>query len=96
MTPDEFRQYALDDPEWLIRNLFGPEHLWEGNVRIVSSILHHRRTAVAGCVASSKTFSLALGILAFMYVYEPAEVYTTAPTFRQTKKFLWKETQGRK
>ena len=91
MNLDDFKRYAREDPEWYIRNVLGQEHVWKGNVDIMWGILNKRRVAVAGCVASSKTFSLAMGIIAFLHVYAPAEVYTTAPTFRQTKKFLWKE-----
>lgn len=90
LTPETFRRKVLEEPEWYLREVLG-ERAWWKQVEIVRSVLHRRRTAVAGCVGSSKTRAAAQAIHAFMDAYQPAEVYTTAPTFRQVKKVLWKE-----
>ena len=90
-TLHEFQRRIINDPEWYIREVLGNEHVWEKQVDIVKSVLQHKRTAVRGCVASSKTVAGAMAVHAFMDAFGPvAEVYTIAPTFRQTKKFLWK------
>lgn len=102
MTPAEFKARILRDPEWYIRSFLGQD-TWgdlsakpgsglRGQVGIVHSVLNYRRTSVAGCVGSTKTYALALTVIAFLHAYGPsAEVYTTAPTFRQVKKVSWKE-----
>lgn len=102
MTPSEFRARILRDPEWYIRSFLGQDTWGDlkakpgsgalGQVGIVHSVLNNRRTSVAGCVGSTKTYALALSVIAFLHAYGPhAEVYTTAPTFRQVKKVSWKE-----
>lgn len=93
LTVPEFQQNILDYPQWYIEQVLG-QKTWPKEVEIVHSMLHKRRTAVRGCVSSGKTFAAALGIFAFMHAYAPAaEVYTTAPTYRQVNKFLWKEVR---
>ncbi len=66
---------------------------WDKGVEIVRSTLTNRRTAVKGCVGSSKTFHAAVASLSFLHAFRPSEVYETAPTFRQVKKAFFKEVK---
>lgn len=90
LTPDAFRARVIADPEWYIREVLG-QNPWEKQIEIVESVLRNRRTAVSGCVASSKTYAAAMAVLAFMHAFGPkCEAYLTAPTFRQVKKVQFK------
>lgn len=102
LSPNEFRRRIIANPEDHIRRFLGQE-TWgdlglpetesglRGQLGVIHSVLNHRRTSVSGCVGSTKTFAAALAVVCFMHAYAPAEIYTTAPTFRQVKKVLWKE-----
>ncbi len=90
LSPAELKRRMLQDPEWYIRTILAQDP-WEKQVEIVRSVLNNRRTSVRGCVGSTKTFAGALAVFAFMHAYAPAEVYVTAPTFRQVRKVPFKE-----
>ncbi len=90
LTPDRFSRRILEDPEWYIRRALN-QQTWDKEVEIVRSVLHNPRTAVAGCVASGKTHAGACAVFAFAHAFPHSEIYTTAPTYRQVNKFLWKE-----
>ncbi len=90
LTPSNLRKRTLESPEWYIREVLG-QTPWDKNIEIVRSVLQNRRTAVAGCVGSGKSFSGALAVFAFLHMFAPAEIYCTAPTFRQVKKIQFKE-----
>ena len=93
LTFQQFQKRIIDDPEWYVREVLGNDQVWEKQLDILRAVLQapKRRTAVRGCVASSKTVAGAMVVHAFMDAFGPeCEVYTTAPTFRQTQKFLWK------
>lgn len=93
LTQRQFQNRIIRDPEWYIREVLGQKHVWDKELEIVKAVLDGAqiRTAVRGCVSSGKTVAGAIAVHAFMDAFGPeCEVYTTAPTYRQTQKFLWK------
>ncbi len=84
-----FRQHILADPKWYCNEVLGQDP-WEKQVEIINSVLHNQRTAVSGCVGSTKTYGGALAALAFFHAYPPSEIYMIAPTYRQVNKLIWK------
>jgi len=57
-------------------------------------VFENRRTAVKGCVASSKTKAAALVVHAFLQAAAPAKVFSTAPSSRQVDGVLWGEVRS--
>lgn len=52
---------------------------------------YHNKTAIKSCHGIGKTFISGNIALQFLYTYSPSIVVTTAPTFRQVEKGIWKE-----
>lgn len=75
--------------------LWGQEVLhstyWSKQVEIIGSVFENERTVVRACHDSSKTFTAADIILAFLCLCFPCKVVTTAPTFHQVRNLLWSE-----
>lgn len=59
--------------------------------RILLSVRDNRKTAVAAGVGVGKTRVAAWLVLWFLYSRRPSKVITTAPTWVQVQKLLWKE-----
>ena len=66
-------------------------HPWKKQQEILNAIQQHRRIAVRSCNGAGKTFTAALAVLWWMFVYDDAIAITTAPTARQVKELLWRE-----
>ncbi len=85
---------ALDeqqhDPAFFIEHALG-HNLWEKQREIVCSVRDHQRTAVRSCHGAGKTYTAAQILLWFAYSFPHSIVLTTAPTFRQVERILWKE-----
>lgn len=78
-----------DSPRWLAKKIFGIK-TWDKQEEIIKSIFAHRRTAVRGCVSSTKTFAAALATMAWLLAYpQTGRVFHLAPSFRQVDKNLW-------
>lgn len=78
------------DPVYFIDNILNKE-LWETQEDIVRSVNKFPRTTVKGCHGFGKSFIAGNIILQFLYTYRPSIVLSTAPTYRQVEKLIWKE-----
>ena len=66
---------------------------WWGQQDMLRSIFTNRRTAVAACHASSKTFTAAEALLHWVTFFKDGKVITTAPTDRQVRNLVWREVR---
>jgi len=65
-------------------------HLWSKQREVLQLLSEHPKVAVASCHSVGKSFIASQALLWFMYTRRPAVVVTTAPTWRQVEKVLWK------
>src|SRR5574343_1296909 len=80
------------NPEEAIRALWGKDLLiWSGLQEILQSVAVNKRTAVRSGHGVGKSWITAKIALTFLYMYYPAKVVTTAPTWFQVEKILWSE-----
>ncbi len=89
-TDAMIREQARKYPDWWDEYILG-RRLWRKQKAIAQSTFMYPRTTVRSCESSGKTFSAAGIVLAFLYNYPPATVFTTAPTNRQVEDLLWAE-----
>ena len=87
-----FRE-KLQDPEYFTRKILG-KTLWPLQAEILRSVRDNMRTAVRSCHGIGKTFTAAMCILWFVYTHPKAIVLSTAPTWRQVEKLIWKEIRS--
>ena len=78
------------DPVWTAEQLFGAE-LWSKQREILRSVWQHPRTGVKSCHGSGKTYTAAITVLCFLHAFPDSIVITTAPTWEQVRRLLWKE-----
>lgn len=86
-------QSKIKDPSWMIKNVLRA-NLWSKQAEIIQSVWEHRRTTVRGCHGFGKSFIAGQAILAFLYGHKPSIVLSTAPTWRQVEKLVWKEVRA--
>ena len=87
-----FRE-KLKDPEYFTRKILN-KTLWAVQTEILRSVRDNPRTAVRSCHGIGKTFTAAMCILWFVYTHPKAIVLSTAPTWRQVEKLIWKEIRA--
>ena len=92
MIKTEFRA-RLRDPEYFTRKILN-KPLWSLQGEILQSVRENPRTAVRSCHGIGKTFTAAMCILWFLYTHPKAIVLSTAPTWRQEEKLIWKEIRS--
>ena len=80
----------LQDPEYFTSRILN-KRLWPIQAEILRSVRDNERTAVRSCHGIGKTFTAAMCILWFLYSHKKAIVLSTAPTWRQVEKLIWKE-----
>ena len=68
---------------------------WSKQIEIIDSVFTNEKTVVKACHNSSKTYTAADIILAFLLLCYPAKVITTAPTWDQVRDLLWSEIRRR-
>ncbi|MEN6431067.1 MAG: DEAD/DEAH box helicase family protein, partial [Coriobacteriales bacterium] len=78
------------DPVWSAEHVFGA-HLWSKQREIIESVWKNQRTGVKSCHGSGKTFLAAIAVLTFLHAFPDSIVITTAPTWEQVRRLLWKE-----
>ncbi len=88
----KFRQ-KLQDPEYFTSKILN-KHLWSIQSEILKSVRDNPRTAVRSCHGIGKTFTAAMCILWFLYTHPKSIVLSTAPTWRQVEKLIWKEIRS--
>lgn len=90
LTPiEQLRQNIATDPSKFAKKIFDVT-LWPKQEEIVSAIFNHKRVAVRGCVASTKTFAASVAAVAWMIAHpKNGRVFHLAPSFRQVSTNLW-------
>lgn len=87
-SSEEIRRWLRDPVEYSRR--FLRHRSWSMQRAIMRSVFRNRRTAVKGCHASSKTFTAADIVLAWL-LHPRAVAVTTAPTWKQVLLTMWGE-----
>lgn len=88
-----FRDKGKEYPDLWIENYLGCS-MWSIPKLIARSTFANPRTAVASSSATSKSHTAARIACAFLYLFSPSTVITTAPTFRQVESILWREIRA--
>lgn len=83
----------LQDPSYFTQRILN-KLLWPMQAEILKSVRDNARTAVRSCHGIGKTFTAAMCILWFLYTHKKAIVLSTAPTWRQVEKLIWKEIRS--
>lgn len=83
---------ARRDPVWFARHILGVEP-WSKQVDILRAIRDHPKVAVRSCHGIGKSFTAAIVILWFLFCHPRSIVLSTAPTWRQVDKLIWKEVR---
>lgn len=81
------------NPVWWVENILGAIP-WEKQQEILNSVRDNPRTAVRSCHGIGKSFTAGQVILWFLYNFFRAIVLSTAPTWRQVEKLVWKEVRA--
>jgi len=68
-----------------------PAYVWSKMVEVAESVRDYQKTCVYAGHSVSKTFEAARLALWFLFTHKPSTVISTAPTFDQVEKILWKE-----
>lgn len=95
-TPEEARlllQRAQADPAWWCEHVLRVKP-WAKQVEIMESVRDNPRTAVRSCHGIGKSFTAGQVILWFVNSFSPSIVLSTAPTWRQVEKLVWKEVRA--
>ena len=85
----------MSDPMFFTKQIIGIKP-WAKQRKAIKTVMNlngenHSRTAIKSCHGIGKTFIAGNIALQFLYTYKPSIVVTTAPTFRQVEKGIWKE-----
>ena len=83
----------VQDPSFFTEKILNKK-LWSIQAEILHSVQNNMRTAVRSCHGIGKTFTAAICILWFLYTHKKAIVLSTAPTWRQVEKLIWKEIRS--
>jgi len=78
------------DPVPFVESNFGTR-LWEKQEEIIEAVFSRPRVAVRSCHDVGKTFAAAHAALTFFLAHKPCVVVTTAPTWLQVERILWRE-----
>lgn len=81
---------AKHDPAFFSRVALSHD-LWWMQTAILRALTEHKRVAVKACHASSKTFTAAEAVLWWISAFPDGIVITTAPTWTQVEKLMWRE-----
>lgn len=83
--------WAADPAGWVRTNT--GEHPWSAQVRIMESVVAHRRTAVPAAHGPGKSWTAARIVAWWIDTHPVGEAFvvTTAPTWDQVKNILWRE-----
>lgn len=81
------------DPVFFAKSVLG-RHPWSRQADILCSVRDYPRTCVRSCHGIGKTFIAASVMLWFLFSHYKAIVISTAPTWRQVDKLIWKEMRN--
>lgn len=96
-TPEGYRRWIVEQPGNWTKRVYGVDlftQYWTKPVEIIQSVFENRRTAVRGCVASSKSVTAAIATHAWLQHNPRSKVFLTAPSDRQVKNVLWAEVRA--
>lgn len=89
LAPELMQQH----PERVVAEIFGAA-LWKDQTTIMELVRDHPRVAWRSCHGIGKTYIVARLVLWFLYAFPYSIVLTTAPTWRQVEKLVWKEIRA--
>jgi len=81
------------DPVWFCNEILDVKP-WAKQQEIMFSVRDNKKTAVRSCHGVGKSFIAGNTILWFLYSFAPSIVLSTAPTWRQVEKLIWKEVRS--
>ncbi|HHY95481.1 MAG TPA: hypothetical protein GX513_10815 [Firmicutes bacterium] len=81
------------DPVWFVTHVLGTRP-WTKQAEILEAVRDAPRAAVRSCHGAGKSFVAGQVILWFLYSFRPSIVLSTAPTWRQVAKLVWKEVRA--
>lgn len=87
-------QRGRRDPVWWFRTVLGVKYLTPDQIEVIESVRDNRRTAVPAGHAVGKTWLAARLALWFLYHWKGSKVVTTAPTWTQVERLLWRELKA--
>jgi phage terminase large subunit len=87
------RKRAPKDPVWWINKVLTAD-LWSAQKSIIESVRDNPRTSARSCHGIGKSFLAGNTALWFLYTFPYSIVLTTAPTWRQVEKLVWKEIRS--
>jgi len=93
---EAYEELALEvrsDPVWYVET-FLDSHPWTVQAQILEAIRDYKRIVVRSCHGIGKSWLAAQVILWFLIAFYPSIVLSTAPTFRQVEKLVWKEVRA--
>lgn len=90
---ETFAQKIKTDPVFFAKRILG-RYPWSIQAEILRSVRDYPRTSVRSCHGIGKTFIAASVMLWFLYAHYKAIVISTAPTWRQVDKLIWKEMRN--
>ena len=92
-VPEDVDRRVPEDPVEFAERTLGLE-LGAKQREVLEAIRDHAKVVVPSCHAAGKTFLAAIVVLWWLFSRRPAYVITTAPTWRQVKRLLWKEIRA--
>ena len=96
LTKEQRHELAIrapKDPVWWVNKVLGAG-LWEAQRDILESVRDNDRTSVRSCHGVGKSYLAGNTTLWFLHSFPYSIVLTTAPTFRQVEKLIWKEVRS--
>jgi len=89
----ELKKKGQTKPVWWVKNVLGVIP-WSKQQEILNSVRDNPRTAVRSCHGIGKSFTAGQVILWFLFNFPRSIVLSTAPTWRQVEKLVWKEVRS--
>lgn len=89
----QLKARAPVDPVWWLRKALAVE-FWDVQKQIVESVRDNDRTSARSCHGIGKSHLAGNTALWFLYSFPYSIVLTTAPTWRQVEKLVWKEVRS--
>lgn len=90
---EALRNKLKSDPIFFTEKVLGKKP-WSKQAEILRALKDNPRVAVRSCHGIGKTFISANAILWFLFCHCPSIVLSTAPTWRQVEKLIWKEIRA--
>ena len=84
---------APKDPLWWLDKALGVK-FWKAQAEIIESVRDNPRTSARSCHGIGKSHLAGNTALWFLFSFPYSIVLTTAPTYRQVEKLIWKELRS--